>query len=76
MTPVRINGQPVDEYVAFRVFKQTRTEANVTTYEVVNRLREGAGSKVVAIFDNEDEADEYRDGLRIAHIAQLTREVR
>lgn len=60
-----------EEFVAYRVFKQTRTTGDVSVYEVVDRFTEGMGSKIVARFNDEAEADEYRDNIRLQRIDAL-----
>lgn len=59
------------ELVAFQVFKQTRTEGDVTTYEIVDRFVPGPGSKIVARFTDERAANEYRDRLRVQRVLDV-----
>ena len=65
----------LEEQVDFRVFKQTRTEGTVTTYEVVDRIADPtpSGSRIVGIYQTAEEADAHRDRLRKEHLAKLAR---
>lgn len=60
-----------ESLVAYQVFKQTRTEGDVTTYEIVDRFIQDPGSKIVARFDDETEANAYRDQLRAQRVIEL-----
>lgn len=65
--PYFIGRKPVtlDEYVAHYVFDQVRTEGDVTTYEVVDRLNPAQlDSRIVGVFDTEPEMAALLDSLR------------
>lgn len=57
--------------VEYRVFKQTRTEGDVTTYEVVDRI--SPGTNIVASYGTAEEADAHRDRLREQHLRGAAR---
>jgi len=59
-----------EEYVAFRVFKQTLTCLDVNTYQVVDRFVED-GQRIVGEFSTAEEADELRDTIRRKRLAEV-----
>lgn len=62
----------VDEYVAYMVFEQTRTEGDVTTYEVVDRLDPAQlETRIIHSGDTEAEALALRDDLRRQYATQI-----
>lgn len=61
-----------DEWVAFHVFDQVRTEGEVTTFEVVDRMDpRQLDSRIVGVFDNEPDALDLRDELRRKYTTKL-----
>lgn len=69
----------VEEYVAYMCFEQTRTEGDLTTYEVVDRLDPAQlASRIIASFDTMEQALTLRDDLRrqYATMIDLTGSVR
>lgn len=61
-----------EEWVAFHVFDQTRTEGDVTTYEVVDRMNPAQlESRIVGVFESEDAMLALRDDLRRKYATQL-----
>lgn len=62
----------VDDYVAYQVFDQVRTEGDVTTYEVVDRLDPAQlDSRIVYVGDSEAPALALRDDLRRKYATQI-----
>ncbi len=62
----------VDAYVAYLVFEQTRTEGDVTTYEVVDRLDPAQlVSRIIGSFDNIAAALALRDDLRRQYATKI-----
>lgn len=62
----------VDAYVAYLVFEQTRTEGDVTTYEVVDRLDpRQLETRIVHVGDSEAEAIALRDDLRRMYATRI-----
>ena len=62
----------VDSYVSFMVFDQVRQEGDVTTYEVVDRLNPAQlASRIVGVFDTEDEMYALRDDLRRQYATKI-----
>ena len=60
-------------YVAYKVFKQTRTRLGADTFEVVDRFLITPGSRIVRTFDNENEANAFRDELRAKRMNDLAK---
>lgn len=66
------NFPSVDDYVAYMVFDQVRTEGDVTTYEVVDRLDPAQlDSRIVYVGDNAAAATTLRDQLRRQYATQI-----
>ncbi len=62
----------VEAYVAYCVFDQVRTEGDVTTYEVVDRLDpRQLETRIVGVFDNEAAMLALRDDLRRQYATQI-----
>lgn len=62
----------VDAYVAYMVFDQVRTEGEVTTYEVVDRLDpRQLATRIVHVGDSEAEAIALRDDLRRQYATRI-----
>ena len=62
----------VDGYVDYHVFDQVRTEGDVTTYEVVDRLDTAQlESRIVGVFDNEAAMYALRDELRRKYATRI-----
>ena len=59
-----------EEFVAFKVFKQTLTRLGVDTYQVVDRFTP-TGNPIVGAYETLEEAERVRDELRAKRLKEV-----